>query len=307
MSNANIENNRKKWFFAIDSNDVYNNFQEVIKEFFIKDDISFEKYHQNQSANNIFKCESATPTFKEYYAGLTMSRGHFMPSWYYFAYPDVDRWYGDNIDTDIFKKHFNNDNFEDKYVEVDKTLSLKFFRIVINEFKLRHNKLECSVDENLEILKNRLSSEINQLFPPNMYISHILNDGLYLSPDDFEIKYSRVAKKIKNITKDFGNPSTKYTLKGGFFTDDEVIIYEKDSIQADIAVSHLSTDHTHWKSITNYLSSRSEFELYEDSGYEKSYVLQQDGYSLPRKVSFIRILCSIEGKIGIVVLNVNFR
>ena len=327
MLDFTTANNRTKWLSIIESNAVSEYYQEVINKFFIEDNISFEKYNNNQTADNDSTSVNATPTFKKYYAGAgPTSRGLFIPSWYYFAYPDVQRWYGDNIDTDIFKKYFSNEDFVSKYVEADNNLSLNFFRIVIDEFKLHHSKLECEVDKELDVdlgntpkpyiipSRNLNSARQNQhktqsepLFPTNIYIGHILNDGLHLSSDDFEIKYSRIAKKVKNITNDFGNPSIKYIIKGNFFGDDEVIIYERNSMQADIAVSHMCTDHIHWKNITDYLASKPEFKLFEDSYLEKNYVLQQNGYSLPEKISFIRVLCSIVGKIGMVVLNVNFR
>ena len=83
----------------------------IIKNFFIKDNISFEKYRQNskweenilslyQNSKDLLLC---TPTYRKYFSDSLERKlnnedlGH-SNNWFYLAYPDVAKWAEENYE-----------------------------------------------------------------------------------------------------------------------------------------------------------------------------------------------------------------
>lgn len=162
LFNRNIE----KWNLALNEDDIPDEFKAIIENLLITDGIDFEKYLENEKANNLtegflggleswetsnsFSTDPAirnlkincTPTFKEHFANNRLNRAPFLPDWYYIAYPDVALWMHKNnklLDSEIESRKnelFNEDGPK-----------LAFYRWIINRYKNHISKsLECSSD-----------------------------------------------------------------------------------------------------------------------------------------------------------------
>ncbi|UMB59893.1 hypothetical protein MHL31_12515 [Lutibacter sp. A80] len=85
--------------------------KDVIKDFFVADNIDFYKYAENEKANELSKGRglsgwemfnrlsaepkpdiNCTPTFRKHFADDFLKRSPSVPEWFYIAYPDVEVW-----------------------------------------------------------------------------------------------------------------------------------------------------------------------------------------------------------------------
>ncbi|WP_157977028.1 hypothetical protein [Taibaiella helva] len=126
----------------------------VIDGFFIKDNIDFELYMENNRANNklmsLWRPHSGyehdsdlesiipirpSPTFKKYFSEEDF-RAPGNPDWFYIGYPDVVKWIQKNIN------HFSHWEKRFEQYEFGESIPLAFFREVIDEYKKNH-QLEC--------------------------------------------------------------------------------------------------------------------------------------------------------------------
>jgi predicted ATP-binding protein involved in virulence len=150
--------NRKKWKMAIARLSSKPYWQNIIKEFLIKDNISYEKYNGNYLTNKIVleygmetwrmmneasmepKPEpSCTKSFEKYFMGGQLDRALAIPDWFYVAYPDVANWLENNIE-ELEKE------LSDKVGEISNDRDkMRFFRFLIQRYKNTVGELECAV------------------------------------------------------------------------------------------------------------------------------------------------------------------
>lgn len=153
--------NKKRWLAIINNNEVPQEFEQVIHDFLIKDNILFEKFVENQRANEIVESSiggielwesvnnglsqnpeppiKCTPTFRAHFAHDTLNRGLEVPSWFYVAYPDVAFWFQKN--TDNLEKEL--DSLEGILFD-ESGLKLSFFRFIIDKYQKQTGmSLEC--------------------------------------------------------------------------------------------------------------------------------------------------------------------
>jgi hypothetical protein len=154
----------KEWNIVLSDNNVPDEFKAIVRLFFIKDGIDFNKYKENEKANSLidsiyggmedFEIANSlsfdpdvrnlkincTPTFKAHYVNNRENRNPFLPDWYYIAYPDVALWMHKN--SDLFKDE--SERRKDELVNEDGPKPA-FFRMFIDGYK-KHagKKLECS-------------------------------------------------------------------------------------------------------------------------------------------------------------------
>jgi hypothetical protein len=152
-----FDDNVKRWDkIKGEANDM--RFSKVIDDFFIYDNIDFEKFIENQKANEICKTSglsswemanslsafgnsekiNSTPTFREYFSENVSNRKPNIPEWFYIAYPDVEIWFRDKMELimDIV-------NENDNYYLIDGKINDNLLRLKINEY-LKYNSLECA-------------------------------------------------------------------------------------------------------------------------------------------------------------------
>ena len=113
----------------------------IIKKFFIADNISLEKYSQNQIAYSTYvshgkyfaKDLTSTPSLE--FASDPLNSGRAIPDWFIIAYPDVIKWMTTNSES-IRTLH------KSPYIVNDLPTPV-FFRAVIQKFLYSGSKLEC--------------------------------------------------------------------------------------------------------------------------------------------------------------------
>jgi Sec-independent protein translocase protein TatA len=148
-----------EWNLFLEKKDISLNFKEVIHNFLIKDNISFEKYFQNQEANEICKEgglknwekaqslsvykhkkeNNCTKTFRENFADNILKRSPMVAEWFYIAYPDVEVWFHDKrlkYKDEVMKN-------ENKYFKNDEA-TYALYRFIIDEYLKSNYILECS-------------------------------------------------------------------------------------------------------------------------------------------------------------------
>lgn len=152
--------NKRKWLNVQSKQLPDSNFQAIIRDFLIPDDILIELFFENQRANNTtldwhgslemwegsnkismnpeppINC---TKTFRQHFANDRLNRGGQIPDWFYIAYPDVAHWFHKNIT----KFETEMESREDELFGED-GINPIFFRELINRFKTANGKLECT-------------------------------------------------------------------------------------------------------------------------------------------------------------------
>lgn len=151
--------NKIKWEAVLGDPETSDSLKGIITEFFMRDDLDFDKCIENQKANSTVdsfsglefweklnsisieqsKKINCTKTFREHFSNNRLNRGLSVPDWFYIGYPDVAKWMeesGDDFDRELSAR-------EDEFMDGDK-ISLKLFRFLIDRYKstTRH-KLEC--------------------------------------------------------------------------------------------------------------------------------------------------------------------
>ncbi len=155
-----FSSNKRKWISFLTENseplDKYwnNKWALIVKNFFIHDNIDFEKYSANakwengrlsiyQKEEDLIKC---TPTYRKYFVKSTEkrklnNRNLGVHDWFYLGYPDVAVWFEENYENieELFNSRglFFELNNEDYNLEV--------FKYVVNEYKKIKGKLECAI------------------------------------------------------------------------------------------------------------------------------------------------------------------
>jgi len=157
-----FDSNERKWRSFLSIPNIPIEFKLIIEEFFIKDEIDFTKYLENDKANDIInefgsleswqttkslslyddiahqviKC---SPTFLKYYTDDS-NRISIIPDWFYIAYPDVAFWIIDKLD-DLVNEISQR---EHEFVGENDQPNLFFFRTMIEKYKFQGYLLECS-------------------------------------------------------------------------------------------------------------------------------------------------------------------
>lgn len=131
--------NKRKWIDLRDHYDTDKNFKDIINNFLIPDNISFEVYNQNKKAeeadyydktNRKINCSYS---FNKYLLDDAFERPKYFPTWFIVGYPDVSVWFSKNqgLLLNKYKQLYNNQQ-----------LNLECLRKVINDFIQEFNKLE---------------------------------------------------------------------------------------------------------------------------------------------------------------------
>lgn len=156
--------NRQKWEAELNKKVTANSdWTKIIREYYMVDNISYEKCTENLKANAIITEFSSfetwkkirklsiyessaeepncTPTFRKYYCqDKFLSRNIQLPDWWYIGYPDVAHWVEVNADS------FEID-IERKLEEYDSGngLDIRAYRLLIDLYKRKEGQLECSI------------------------------------------------------------------------------------------------------------------------------------------------------------------
>lgn len=154
--------NQKKWLGFLEYAGMTADEEHIFRIFYIADNIDFMKFQENLNANEISKAHgglefwemlkkvsadpiermqkvNCTPTFKEHFTKNDyIPRG--IPEWFYIGYPDVAVWIMDN--SKLIEEEF--EGREDEIITEDGP-NLNFYRKMIDRYKKKVGKLECSV------------------------------------------------------------------------------------------------------------------------------------------------------------------
>ena len=144
--------NKRKWYKNFTTNQ-FNDFNTIIKLFFIEDNINYEKYmiHEkwDKSSLSSFRDEKdllgCSSTFRKFYAeGITIqilhNSGLGYCNWFYYAYPDVANWFESNLaecKSLLLSKGFIFNIFDQNNLHV--------LRQVVIMYKSKYGKLELSI------------------------------------------------------------------------------------------------------------------------------------------------------------------
>jgi len=162
VSNS-AQTNNQKWSATLTQNNSDRNWEHIVRNFFIQDNISFDKYVSNAKANHVVDNFSGlstweqiqdlsleenptrqplnpTPSFRQYYSENRLNRAPGFPDWFYIAYPDVTHWYELNVDEMESKLEQRESEF---FTESGPRPAA--FRFIINSYKGSGRQLECSV------------------------------------------------------------------------------------------------------------------------------------------------------------------
>jgi hypothetical protein len=152
--------NKRQWLVIQGQPEIPQEYKNIIRDFFLKDNILIEKYRENERANDTIngmggltwwekmnkissnpeppiKC---TPTFRAHFSeDKTFSRGAQTPDWFFIAYPDVAYWLQENMDYlgQILEPR------RSEFMTPDGGLTPRFFRLIIESYKAKCGKLEC--------------------------------------------------------------------------------------------------------------------------------------------------------------------
>ena len=180
VSNDNLLNS--KWDSIIELEGVDDSFKKVINAFLKKDNISVERFIENQKANEICKTYglknwekaqslsayenkeviNCTKTFRDNFADNILNRSPDLVDWFYIAYPDVQVWFDE---VKLYYQIIIKQNGE-KYFSNGK-VNYEFYRLIIDDYLKSNSILECSnkipygltKDEYLEVLMWEQSGE----------------------------------------------------------------------------------------------------------------------------------------------------
>lgn len=153
-----LNSNKRKWMAVLSERDITDYWKYVITEFFIKDNISVEKYQQNSRVNDMVDQFSGleswrmsnqlsmypepelycTQSFRKYFSENRLNRAMGIPDWFYIAYPDVANWVQNKLEQ--IEEEFS--DREDEFFS-DNGVNPKFFRILIERYKQSRGTLEC--------------------------------------------------------------------------------------------------------------------------------------------------------------------
>lgn len=158
--NSLFNSNKKRWEGIAANSSIPLYMKNVIKDFFIVDNIDVDKYIENDLANSIvdtgldlwefsntFSMDknvqkqkiNCTKTFRAHFSNDRFNRGLDVPDWFYIAYPDVAYWMNKN--TDSIEKELS--GRESEFLTNGKLGSI-FFRFIIEKYKKENNRLlEC--------------------------------------------------------------------------------------------------------------------------------------------------------------------
>ncbi len=153
-----FSSNKRKWMAVLAEAGITNEWKFIINEFFIKDNISIEKYQQNSAVNDMVDQFSGleywrmsnelsaypepepycTQSFRRYFSENRFNRAMGVPDWFYIAYPDVANWMQNKLE------QLENE-FSDREEEFfsDNGVNPRFFRILIERYKQTRGTLEC--------------------------------------------------------------------------------------------------------------------------------------------------------------------
>ena len=155
--------NNQKWLATLTKNKSDRNWEFIVRNFFIQDNIEIDKYVSNAKANHIVDNFSGlstweqsqalsleenasrqeinpTPSFRQYYCENRLNRAPGFPDWFYIGYPDVTHWYELNADEMESKLEQRESEF---FTETGPKPSA--FRFIINSYKSSGRRLECSI------------------------------------------------------------------------------------------------------------------------------------------------------------------
>ncbi|WOD44928.1 hypothetical protein [Hwangdonia lutea] len=137
------------WHDLIEKMNPEDTMSDIIKSFFIKDNIDFFKYGINENANtfcytygfNTNENLECTPSFLKYFTKDIMERALGIPLWFTLAYPDVEVWFREN------KNVYGQEIEENPSIYIaDGAFNSKAFRYIINTYKrVTKKKLECCI------------------------------------------------------------------------------------------------------------------------------------------------------------------
>lgn len=147
-----FDKNTKKWLSTVD-NKYEEEWGTIVKNFFVQDNISFEKYQLNAKLDGINRLSvydkskdlaACTPTFRIYYSSDKLERtlnndDLGINNWFYIAYPDVAKWAGENyyiIKADLMRQGVL---FRPYYPD-----NLQVLRFIVSIYQ-KNRKLECSL------------------------------------------------------------------------------------------------------------------------------------------------------------------
>lgn len=121
------------------------NLKYILNNFLLFDGINPAMYKRNIEASDNFekyrKGLNETPSFHNF-IDSHMDRGLEVPSWFYYAYPDVAKWMNENL-SEFERKGIEPFTMNSKYVSKD-GLTILFFRKLIDNYKESNSRLECS-------------------------------------------------------------------------------------------------------------------------------------------------------------------
>lgn len=157
---ALFSKNKRKWLSALEGQDKRMSY--IIVEFFIKDNLSFELYIENQNALELIKrghslelhskmndvsfekqqIPKPTKTFANTFFNISdIPLRMYEDSWFYAGYPDVAHWISQNAEK--FDRIIGTPSND--LLSSNGEPTLKFYRYIIDKFKSEQGKLELAV------------------------------------------------------------------------------------------------------------------------------------------------------------------
>lgn len=163
-----FNSNKRKWLSISLDSSTPSQLRSVIDDFFIKDNIDYDKYNLNEKVDvmtdrfstleSVEKIEGlsiyssgydpskranrhCTPTYREHYSENKFNRGIGVRNWFYIGYPDVALWIEKNF-SEIEKMVADK---QSEFEEPSGGFNNRFYRFAIDLYKSKTGKkLECS-------------------------------------------------------------------------------------------------------------------------------------------------------------------
>ena len=150
--------NKRYWLSELGEKGISQYKAEIIKNFFLNDNISYKLYRENHRANEIVKSlgsydfyevmsseshqypdrPNPTKSFYRYFSSMHQ-RPIGYDDWFLIAYPDVAHYFSANYDS--IRDEL--DTREEELFGSKKELTPQFYRFIINRYKSLYKKLEC--------------------------------------------------------------------------------------------------------------------------------------------------------------------